>query len=356
MITRASTATHPSGPQMTGFASSASRCSPRSCASHDSATTAFPRASTSAWGWPRTPSSSRRLRGDVASDAGAPTYTAFSTSPQAASDRERARSAATAVPGEPRDPGCEGVRSGGRRSGSPRSRCGSRRMDPVTTELRPGYRATDLPAATADDDPTTGDARRDGRLHPRPRPIDRCAVAETPMTRTDRWYITRLRVFADQRPAIMPAPHSARTLLCKQNARSIAAHVVGLSSRGRTPCELSLWPSRSWSRSERFGRKSRPGVCHRLAPGGTVKRGDAVRGESRTSPRRHHVRGRQARAGRKPRRSEVVGEGGVEPPRPCGHRNLNPARLPIPPLARGERIVAVVPPGSPSRFRARRAG
>ncbi len=33
------------------------------------------------------------------------------------------------------------------------------------------------------------------------------------------------------------------------------------------------------------------------------------------------------------RRSEVVGEGGVEPPRPFGHRNLNPARLPIPPLA-----------------------
>src|SRR4051794_33916036 len=31
-----------------------------------------------------------------------------------------------------------------------------------------------------------------------------------------------------------------------------------------------------------------------------------------------------------------VGEGGVEPPRPFGHRNLNPARLPIPPLARGE--------------------
>ena len=32
-----------------------------------------------------------------------------------------------------------------------------------------------------------------------------------------------------------------------------------------------------------------------------------------------------------------VGEGGLEPPRPCGHRNLNPARLPIPPLAQGNR-------------------
>ncbi len=30
---------------------------------------------------------------------------------------------------------------------------------------------------------------------------------------------------------------------------------------------------------------------------------------------------------------DLVGEGGLEPPRPYGHRNLNPARLPIPPLA-----------------------
>ena len=32
--------------------------------------------------------------------------------------------------------------------------------------------------------------------------------------------------------------------------------------------------------------------------------------------------------------SRLVGEGGLEPPHPFGHRNLNPARLPIPPLAR----------------------
>ena len=31
----------------------------------------------------------------------------------------------------------------------------------------------------------------------------------------------------------------------------------------------------------------------------------------------------------------TVGEGGLEPPRSCDHRNLNPARLPIPPRARG---------------------
>jgi Kef-type K+ transport system membrane component KefB len=32
-----------------------------------------------------------------------------------------------------------------------------------------------------------------------------------------------------------------------------------------------------------------------------------------------------------------VGEGGLEPPHPFGHRHLKPARLPIPPLARVER-------------------
>ena len=32
----------------------------------------------------------------------------------------------------------------------------------------------------------------------------------------------------------------------------------------------------------------------------------------------------------------VVGEGGLEPPRPCGHWHLKPARLPIPPLARSD--------------------
>src|SRR5580765_6146308 len=32
----------------------------------------------------------------------------------------------------------------------------------------------------------------------------------------------------------------------------------------------------------------------------------------------------------------LVRKGGVEPPRGCPHRNLNPARLPIPPLPLGE--------------------
>src|ERR1039458_4111119 len=39
-------------------------------------------------------------------------------------------------------------------------------------------------------------------------------------------------------------------------------------------------------------------------------------------------------SGNAARHHSFVGEGGLEPPRPCGHRNLNPARLPIPPLAR----------------------
>ena len=33
----------------------------------------------------------------------------------------------------------------------------------------------------------------------------------------------------------------------------------------------------------------------------------------------------------------VVSEGGLEPPRPCGHQPLKLARLPIPPLRRGRR-------------------
>src|SRR4051795_11146754 len=44
-------------------------------------------------------------------------------------------------------------------------------------------------------------------------------------------------------------------------------------------------------------------------------------------------------------RSPVVREGGVEPPRPCGHWNLNPARLPIPPPAHWVCLRAAVPRG-----------
>ena len=56
-----------------------------------------------------------------------------------------------------------------------------------------------------------------------------------------------------------------------------------------------------------------------------------------------------------PPRQPLVGEGGLEPPRPCGHRNLNPARLPIPPLARasvGAQGTGSSPRGSPPSDRA----
>ena len=36
-------------------------------------------------------------------------------------------------------------------------------------------------------------------------------------------------------------------------------------------------------------------------------------------------------------RGSLVREGGVEPPRPHGHTDLNRARLPIPPLARTQK-------------------
>ena len=41
-------------------------------------------------------------------------------------------------------------------------------------------------------------------------------------------------------------------------------------------------------------------------------------------------------------------EGGLEPPSPFGHRDLNPARLPVPPLSRGSRLPCV-PAGSTVR-------
>ena len=69
------------------------------------------------------------------------------------------------------------------------------------------------------------------------------------------------------------------------------------------------------------------GSCHvgclipsRFSRGGTA---------TRRRRRRRYVRTRRV-----VRFHLLVGEGGLEPPRPCGHRHLKPARLPIPPLAR----------------------
>lgn len=58
-------------------------------------------------------------------------------------------------------------------------------------------------------------------------------------------------------------------------------------------------------------------------------------------------------------RSLSVREGGVEPPRPCGHWNLNPARLPIPPPAHWVCLPVPALSGWPlptSRTLARRTG
>lgn len=54
---------------------------------------------------------------------------------------------------------------------------------------------------------------------------------------------------------------------------------------------------------------------------------------------------RKSPAGLRPPGLSAVREGGVEPPRPCGHWNLNPARLPIPPPAHWVCLRAVSPWG-----------
>src|SRR6266480_4115852 len=61
----------------------------------------------------------------------------------------------------------------------------------------------------------------------------------------------------------------------------------------------------------------------------------AERSDSASLPDRF----RMSRSSERGRRG-TVGEGGLEPPHPFGHRNLNPARLPIPPLARERSRVA----------------
>jgi hypothetical protein len=45
------------------------------------------------------------------------------------------------------------------------------------------------------------------------------------------------------------------------------------------------------------------------------------------------------------RRGVLVRKGGLEPPRPCGHKVLNLARLPIPPLSRPPWILGRVTEG-----------
>src|SRR5205823_2390498 len=58
---------------------------------------------------------------------------------------------------------------------------------------------------------------------------------------------------------------------------------------------------------------------------------------ARGAKREYRGRGEERQRNRssqsdKPIDRNLVRKGGVEPPRPCGHRILSPARLPIPPL------------------------
>ena len=66
---------------------------------------------------------------------------------------------------------------------------------------------------------------------------------------------------------------------------------------------------------------------------------------SRRAPRHNEKRAPAVTSvtGRDPFIGISVREGGVEPPRPCGHWNLNPARLPIPPPAHWVRPPAPSP-------------
>ena len=76
-------------------------------------------------------------------------------------------------------------------------------------------------------------------------------------------------------------------------------------------CSPARFPSRASSRARRSSRSARwPGSC------GAGTGAEGHRAVPTAGP---------------------VGEGGLEPPHPFGHRHLKPARLPIPPLARVER-------------------
>jgi hypothetical protein len=65
------------------------------------------------------------------------------------------------------------------------------------------------------------------------------------------------------------------------------------------------------------------GSCVRLTDGGRI-----VRLQSAISMSRRNAGTQQSR------RSEVVRAKGLEPPHPFGYRDLNPARLPVPPRSR----------------------
>ncbi len=106
---------------------------------------------------------------------------------------------------------------------------------------------------------------------------------------------------------------------------------------------MARWPDGPMGRRASWPRIA--GLAHRRVPEHLFGRGRGRLLELRPDSRRIPSRASPAPAaagivsfgGRKFCRAPLracVGEGGLEPPHPFGHRNLNPARLPIPPLAR----------------------
>jgi site-specific DNA recombinase len=103
------------------------------------------------------------------------------------------------------------------------------------------------------------------------------------------------RLVVDEDYVVVAQPSSEYELLLHPEVRAAARQRA--AERERTDPRTYL----------RVGRPGRTGVRNELTPV-RIDRGSSI--------------------------DWLVGEGGLEPPRPCGHRNLNPARLPIPPLAR----------------------
>ena len=109
------------------------------------------------------------------------------------------------------------------------------------------------------------------------------------------------------------------------------------TTRASRPTRSCRWRrGRSCSRSSRTA--SRPRRSHEATDVGSRRR-RARSPNSRTLPSRasDDAASRIAREGHP--RSAMVGEGGVEPPRPFGHRNLNLRRRPCRPTTHGLRVL-----------------
>ena len=125
-----------------------------------------------------------------------------------------------------------------------------------------------------------------------------------------------------------------RHILRVQGGCRFSARCAPIGYRG-TSALLGPGPHRSRSGATR-PRADVPRRDGSRIPSGSENGGISVPPSGSTGPgRRGPESAHSAWAERMPPSTDgLVGEGGLEPPRPFGHRNLNPARLPIPPLAR----------------------